>query len=215
MAPTIIILGPELSDELRAHLGRQAPNLYGRMLNDTLAVARQLTGVQVVVYHSPSFEPALRDGRDPAVTYIATAAAGATAVRAILRTALATGEPAVLIGGDLPHLPVTRLRDAFTLLAAGAPLVLGPGDHGSWYLLGLASGQEALLEAVPGYGERVDRMIAQLGRQAIHLLPPWFGVRSLNNLETLCDELRSMPAEFATQTRALLTSEAASRAVGG
>lgn len=215
MASTVIVLGSGPGDELSAHLGEQAPILYGRMLSDTLAVAGRVTSTRVILRHAPDFDPALIVGLSPAVQCEAAPVIGAAAVRAALRAALADGGPVVLIGGDLPHLPLARLRDAFTMLESGATVVLGPNDHGRWYLLGMASAYAPALEAVPGYDERADRLIAQLGRQAIHLLPPWFGVRNLRDLETLCDELRSMPPQVAVQTRALLTVDTASRAVGG
>jgi hypothetical protein len=215
MAPTVIVLGSGPGDELSAHLGEQAQILYGRMLSDTLAVAGRVTGTRVILRHAPDFDPALIVSRSPAVHCEAAPVVGAAAVRAALSAALADGDPAVLIGGDLPHLPLARLRDAFTRLESGATVVFGPNDHGRWYLLGLSSPYAPALNAVPGYDERADRLFAQIGRQAIHMLPPWFGVRTLRDLETLCEELRFMPTQVAVQTRALLSIDNASRAVGG
>lgn len=215
MAPTVIILGDGPSKEIGAHLGGQGAILYGRMLSDTITVASRLAGVRVLVRHAQDFDPALIVERAPGVTCVPALVAGAAGAQAALSTALAEGGPVVLIGGDLPHLPPTRLRDAFTMLEAGAAAVLGPSDHGSWYLLGLRAARPDILAAVPGYGEQADRFIAQLGRGAVHLLPPWFGVRTLHDLVTLCDELRSMPPQFATHTRALLVAGGASRMVGG
>lgn len=215
MNPTVVILGDGPGPQLNAHLSEQGAVLYGRMLSDTIVVASRLAGVRVVVRHAPDFDPALIVGCGSEVACESAPVAGAAGAQAALRAALAHGGPVVLIGGDLPHLPPSRLRDAFTLLAAGAEVVLGPSDHGSWYLLGMSAARPETLAAVPGYGEPADRFIAQLSRGAVQLLPPWFGVRTLSDLVTLCDELRSMPPQFAAQTRALLAAGEASRVVGG
>ena len=55
---------------------------------------------------------------------LAAAAAGAAAVAAL--------------GSDHPTLPVELVERAFALLAAGAPVVLGPAEDGGYYLIALA-----------------------------------------------------------------------------
>lgn len=42
----------------------------------------------------------------------------------------------VLIGSDVPHLPRSRIVEAFERLSAGAKLVLGPAEDGGYYLVG-------------------------------------------------------------------------------
>lgn len=55
---------------------------------------------------------------------------------AMSRTFAAGHSRVVLIGSDIPHVPLVALEDAFRLLAAGAELVLGPVDDGGYYLIG-------------------------------------------------------------------------------
>ena len=45
----------------------------------------------------------------------------------------------VLIGSDIPHVPIGVLVDAFRSLAGGADLVLGPAEDGGYYLIGARS----------------------------------------------------------------------------
>lgn len=47
---------------------------------------------------------------------------------------------AVAIGGDLPQLEPGRIEQAFTVLAQGADVVLGPAVDGGYYLIGLGAG---------------------------------------------------------------------------
>lgn len=43
----------------------------------------------------------------------------------------------VMIGSDLPELEVEDLREAFRVIAEGAPLVLGPALDGGYWLIGM------------------------------------------------------------------------------
>ncbi len=45
----------------------------------------------------------------------------------------------VLIGSDIPHVPLGVLVEAFHSLAEGAELVLGPAEDGGYYLIGARS----------------------------------------------------------------------------
>ncbi|ACL25506.1 DUF2064 domain-containing protein [Chloroflexus aggregans] len=110
--------------------------------------------------------------------------------------------PLVVISGDTPHLPETRLRDAFTLLEAGADLVVGPCDRGGWYLLGIRSPSLAAhLPSTPVL-PWLDHMRQQSLR--VRQLPFWFRITLPSDLATLATALRTMPATYAPATRRLL-----------
>ncbi|MGC8798617.1 MAG: DUF2064 domain-containing protein [Chloroflexus sp.] len=110
--------------------------------------------------------------------------------------------PLVVISGDTPHLPETRLRDAFTLLEAGADLVLGPCDRGGWYVLGIRS--SSLAAYLPSTS--VLSWLEQIRHQRLRVeqLPFWFRVTLPSDLTTLAAALRTMPATYAPATRRLL-----------
>jgi rSAM/selenodomain-associated transferase 1 len=94
-----------------------------------------------------------------------------------LAGAAATHELVAAIGSDHPALPRAHVDEAFALLAAGAPLVLGPATDGGYYLVGAR--REALsarlFEDIPWSGPevlaRTLERCAELGLAAA-LLPP-------------------------------------------
>ena len=45
----------------------------------------------------------------------------------------------VLIGSDVPHVPLSTLEEAFRRLSAGADLVVGPAEDGGYYMIGSRS----------------------------------------------------------------------------
>lgn len=216
MALTLMILADGPSADLVAHLGPTAPALYGRLLGDTVQVSRQLPGARVVVRYNPGAHPSILSGLPPGTAAVPAPTGGWASVAAALADGLADGGPALVISGELPHLPLWRLRDAATHLAGDADLVIGPSDRGSWYLLGLRVAAAALLGRVPAPGASFRALAeAAAGGHVTHMLPPWFGISTVADLATLADALRSMPQGVAAGTRALVEAELASRAVGG
>jgi glycosyltransferase A (GT-A) superfamily protein (DUF2064 family) len=216
MAPTILILAGGY-DGPAAPLASVAPWFAASFLADTVALARRVRNARTVVLATPQFPRAALADLPSGVAAVPLADAGPAALRRALTSAAAEDGPALLIGADLPHLPLSRLRDALTHLATGADAVLGPGDQGDWYLLGLRSPAADLLRLLPGRGEPPAALAgaaAALGRRLV-TLPPWFAVRGERGLASLGALLRTMPPEVAARTRALLDAGAgAARAVG-
>lgn len=125
----------------------------------------------------------------------------AGSVRAAAASAIAAG-PVALIATDVPHLPIWRLRDAFTHLHARARLVAGPAERGGWYLLGVAAGAHDLLARLP----LADPASANLDlpQRDTVTLPAWYRLCTLADLTRLAADLAPMPANIAAHTRALL-----------
>lgn len=137
------------------------------------------------------------------------------AVQAAATAALANG-PVVLITADVPHLPIWRLRDAFTHLHAGARLVVGPDQHGGWYMLGLAPQAQELVAALPLSAPGSDDLSAALSQSRAVALSAWYRLAAPADLRRLASDLAPMPADIAAHTRARLADDGlSSRAVGG
>jgi len=58
-----------------------------------------------------------------------------------LAVAAAEAPYVTTLGSDHPTLPAELVERAFQLLAAGAPVVLGPAEDGGYYLIALAAGR--------------------------------------------------------------------------
>jgi glycosyltransferase A (GT-A) superfamily protein (DUF2064 family) len=215
MALSLMILADGPGAELHAHLGPTAADLYARMLGDTLDVACRLPGAQVTVCHGADLPPATLEALPAPAPPLRLRSTGAAAVAEALDAGLATGEPAIVLRGDLPHLPLWRLRDAATYLRSGAELVVGPSDRGGWYLLGMRPSVASLAHAAPLPDASLDALLAAAGGHTTHLLPPWFGIRTVGDLVSLAETLRPMPPAIAQATRAMFEVGQASRAVGG
>ncbi len=213
MAASLIILADSFarSDLLRP-LGPTAVPLLTSFLRDLVDLAQAIPGIRLSVGYAAATPPEL--GQSVALRPMA--GFGAEPLAALLAEALGEASPVLIIGGDLPHLPPWRLRDALTHLAAGAAVVVGPADRTGWYLLGLATADPVLLRAMPARDVPPAALLsaARSREHTVAVLPPWFGVADLADLAALADMLRELPPAYARHTRAMLEAGAA-RAVGG
>jgi glycosyltransferase A (GT-A) superfamily protein (DUF2064 family) len=124
-------------------------------------------------------------------------------------TVLGAGQgAAVLIGSDIPTLPMAHVNRAFALLGEH-DLVLGPSDDGGYYLIGTHRPHPRLLREVTMSTPTVLRdtlaIAAELGLRAA-LLPGWYDVDTLADLARLRAELSAAPTTVAPHTRAWLAT---------
>jgi CTP:molybdopterin cytidylyltransferase MocA len=93
----------------------------------------------------------------------------------------------VILGTDLPSLPRERVRQALELLRE-RPLVLGPGEDGGYYVIGMRAPTPQLFEGIE-WGS--DAVLADTQRRAEALgipvarLDPWPDVDTPQDLEAL------------------------------
>lgn len=139
----------------------------------------------------------------------------ANAMEAILR---ATGEPVVLIGTDLPTLPLGHLEEALSALSGPGPAVdavFCPSTDGGYYLVGAAPSalddwprlSATLFKGIPW--STPDTLHATLARArdaglAVALGPAWYDVDEPDDLDRLCETLRANPEPPLPETRAVL-----------
>jgi rSAM/selenodomain-associated transferase 1 len=96
-------------------------------------------------------------------------------------------DAAALIGSDLPTLPPAWVEQGLEALGrAGDPVVLGPAEDGGYYLIGLRRPHPELFRGVPWSTDGVlaaTRAIAARHALEVTLLPPWYDVDTVPDLE--------------------------------
>lgn len=103
----------------------------------------------------------------------------------ILCQALERGVPALLVGSDLPGLPLERLEQAARALQ-GADAVLGPAEDGGFYLIGLTCCPPGLLDDLPWSSpETFNRTRRRLEERGLitAVIAPWFDLDVPEDLE--------------------------------
>jgi rSAM/selenodomain-associated transferase 1 len=188
-----------------------AAALYACFLRDTLDLMRQVPGVGRGIVYLP----------EAALDYFSTLAPDmrlslqqgidlGERLDHLLTVALESGAAqAVVMDSDSPTLPLDYLVQAFAALAGPSDVVLGPCEDGGYYLIGLKRPQPRLLRDVQMSTPHVVRdtlaLADQLGLQ-VTLLPTWYDVDTVAELERLRAELTHAPSHLARHTRAFLYS---------
>ena len=199
-------LSPPLTPE-------QASGLYECFLLDTLDQMRQVDEAQYVIAYLPleardyfhrfasDFELVPQNGND----------LGGRLDHALTSYLSAGYERAVIMDSDSPTLPSNYLSQAFTVLADGADVVLGPCDDGGYYLIGIKKPAPRLLRDVQMSTPRVTADTLAIAREAglqVSLLPVWYDVDDASSLMRLMNEIESLNLQTARHTRQFLQQNA-------
>ncbi|MGE3273939.1 MAG: TIGR04282 family arsenosugar biosynthesis glycosyltransferase [Vicinamibacterales bacterium] len=224
MSRTLIVLAraPSAAGKSRLTAGLPVPvalALRAALLLDTLDVARAV-GERVTLAYTP--ERAASEfhalvaasnleraggpdaGWRPALVPQRGADLGAR-MRQAFADALAAGtRHAVLIGSDLPDLPIAAVQGAFEALARGTDVVLGPTVDGGYYLIGLTAAHATLFDDIPWSTADVLTRTIERARAAgltTALVTPWYDVDRPEDARTL---LAATDTGTARRTRAAL-----------
>jgi rSAM/selenodomain-associated transferase 1 len=112
----------------------------------------------------------------------------------------------VLVGSDLPHLPLRTVEEAFARLEGGAPLLIGPAEDGGYYLIGAVSVPPVFTNVAWG-SRRVLEATIELARAAgiePLLMSPLYDIDGPEDLERLREDLRTGKVRGLDATRAAL-----------
>jgi len=190
-----------------------AAQLYACFLQDTLTTIRAVADVERVI----AFLPA------DAELFFHTLAADMRCVAQqgndlgerldlLLTNGLESGaNHVVVMSSDCPTLPPAYITQAFAALDGGVDVVLGPSDDGGYYLIGITNPQPRLLREVqmstPSVLADTLAIAAELSLD-VALLPPWYDVDTLAELDRLRAELRTQPigSTKAAATRQFLAA---------
>jgi len=172
--------------------------LYRRLLDDTMALAKSLDDADVAIMCPASDVEDLSRATGNGVRVVAQVgdglAAGLTSVFAIF--AAAGGRRIIAFNSDSPHLPASVLESAFAALLA-FDVVVGPTHDGGYYLVGAKAPHPALFEG-DGMGTKsaLDALLARARamKLSVGFTDPFYDIDVATDLMQLAAELRLTPS---------------------
>src|SRR6202140_40253 len=168
--------------------------LYRCLLEDTLALARSLTSVEVAVMCPESDQDELAHLLGNTVQVVAQKGEGlAAGLTSVFRHFTGAGRQHVIaFNSDSPHLAPSVLDSAFEILATH-DVVVGPTHDGGYYLVGAKSAHLSLFES-DGMGTRgaLDRLLtrAKVLELSTGFTEPFYDIAIANDLILLAQERR-------------------------
>ena len=113
----------------------------------------------------------------------------------------------VLIGGDLPAVPLEVLADAVAALENDSEVVLGPSLDGGYYLVGMSRLVSEIFEGIlwsqPDVLTLTAAKLVSL-KKNYKLISPWYDIDTIDDLRRLESDFAAAPAGFMKNTLALL-----------
>jgi rSAM/selenodomain-associated transferase 1 len=179
--------------------------LYRCFLRDTIAITEQVPDIDVFVSFTPEGTENLFDRISNGHRLIPQRGLRFgdklyNALDDLLRDGY---ESAAIMDSDSPTLPAAYLTRAFEELARpGDRVVLGPTTDGGYYIIGIKRPHRALFEGIAWSTERVLKQTMDRARELdleVALLPEWYDIDTIPDLERLCGEIRN--GSSASNTR--------------
>lgn len=172
--------------------------LYHCLLEDTFALAKSVTDVDVAVMCPEVDRDELARLFGSTVQVVAQKGEGlAAGLTSVFRCFTSTsGQHVIAFNADSPHLPPSVLNHAFELLAAH-DVVIGPTDDGGYYLVGAKAAHPSLFEG-DGLGTKsaFDRLLtrARALQLSASFTKLFYDIDVPNDLLRLAPELQLNPA---------------------
>jgi len=182
--------------------------LYRCLLEDSVALAKSLTCVEVAVMCPGSDQSELADLLGDTVQIVAQKGEGlAAGLTSVFRHFTAAGRRQVIaFNSDSPHLAPSVLNSAFEILAMH-DVVVGPTHDGGYYLVGAKAAHSSLFEG-DGMGTRsaLDRLLmrTEVLELSTGFTERFYDIDVANDLILLAQELRLAPGK-APRTAGWLT----------
>ena len=173
--------------------------LYRCLLEDTLALAKSLTSVEVAVMCPESDQAELVDLLGGTVPVVAQEGEGlAAGLTSVFRHFTAPGRQRVIaFNSDSPHLAPSVLGSAFEMLTTH-DVVVGPTHDGGYYLVGAKAAHPSLFEGGSmGTRSALDRLLTRTKVLDLStgFTEPFYDIDVANDLLLLARELRLAPGK--------------------
>ncbi len=196
-----------LCPPLTAH---EAADLSEALLLDTIALVSQLPGIDLALAITPPSSKAYFAGITPSGTRLLPVEGdniGDCLVQALGVLFDLGYRKALAINADSPSLPAEYIVQAADLLEHH-DLVLGPGEDGGYYLVGMNCLHMGIFDDIPWSTARVLPQTLQRSHAlglSIGLTPAWYDIDTVLELQRLNKDLRALPADRLSNTRRFLT----------
>ena len=183
---------------LAASLPVQAvTGIYRCLLDDTLALARSLSGIEVAIMCPESDVNELAGLAGNGVSVVAQKGEGLDAGLTSVFAHFAEDHQrrTIAFNSDSPHLPGSVLEGAFETLAAH-DMVVGPTNDGGYYLVGAkASHPELFAPDGMGTSSALERLLsrARALELSVGFAAPFYDIDVADDLTRLAAELRRAP----------------------
>ena len=171
--------------------------LYRCLLEDTIALAKSLTSVEVAVMCPESDQDELAHLLGNTVQVVAQKGEGLAAglISVFRHFTAAGGQHVIAFNSDSPHLAPSVLYSAFEILATH-DMVVGPTQDGGYYLVGAKAAHLSLFESDRmGTRSALDRLLARtkILELSTGFTEPFYDIDVANDLIRLAQELRLAP----------------------
>jgi uncharacterized protein len=190
------------SGEVKTRLAPCLPPLaitefYRSLLQDTLALAQSLDGVETAIVSPASDIEDLSHVAGAGVRVVAQTGEGlAAGLTSVFEHFAAAGRRRIVaFNSDSPHLPASALRLAFDALRS-CDLVIGPTRDGGYYLVGANDAHPGLFAASPlGTGNALEALLARARALGLstRFTDPFYDIDVPADLSRLAEELRLAP----------------------
>jgi rSAM/selenodomain-associated transferase 1 len=193
-------------------------DLYCCLLDDTLALARSLSGVEVSIMCPAADVPCLKQMAGREISVVAQQGEGlAAGLASVFAHFPQNHRRTIAFNSDSPHLPRAVLEEAFKSLAAH-DLVIGPTHDGGYYLVG-AKASHPTLFANDGMGtsSALERLLshAQTLKLSVGFAAPFYDIDVADDLIRLAAELLGTPEKAPRTAQWLMDREFAARRIVG
>ena len=175
---------------------RQAASLYTAFVRDLLQRIKSIEiDRRVIAYDPPDGKADVRAlyGQDWQYVPQVQKDLGSRMHMALVQQLKAGASAAVLIGTDIPSLPVHYITSTFDLLSS-KDVVLGPSTDGGYYLVGISKPVPEIFENITWSTASVlSQTAAQIENNgySFGLVPPWFDVDTPEELDILLAHARA------------------------
>jgi len=182
--------------------------LYGCFLEDTLALAQSLEGVETAIMSPASDIRELSRVTGSGVCVVGQTGEGlGAALTSVFAHFAAAGRRRIIaFNSDSPHLPASTLLMAFDVLSS-CDLVIGPTNDGGYYLVGAKASHPGLFDGSPlGTANALEALLARarcLGL-SVRFTDTFYDVDVAADLSRLADELLLAPERAPRTARWLM-----------